>query len=197
MAGLCVPLLTLRLHPHGCPRMTRGRCGLLILQRNGLSPSIPCRSSRRTTKNQTLPEALQATIGKKLLIICDRLEPHRSKLVCAYTQWTQTSTPARRSQQDAAHCRDRCTTCRIASRRARCIASADARCAIQFAAGAVPENRLRQAGFSVPAFRYGCAHRDCLRASARAIGDVERCGLGAEPKRSQQYVGIAALTRRE
>lgn len=29
--------------------MTRGRCGWLILQRNGLSPSIPCRFLRRTT----------------------------------------------------------------------------------------------------------------------------------------------------
>jgi hypothetical protein len=41
--------------------MTRGRCGLLILQRNGLSPSIPCRFSRRTTKFQILPFEAVAT----------------------------------------------------------------------------------------------------------------------------------------
>src|SRR5437667_7000381 len=43
MAGLRVPLSTLRAVPHDTPRMTRGQCGLLHLHRQGLSP-FPCRS---------------------------------------------------------------------------------------------------------------------------------------------------------
>src|SRR5690606_38692631 len=45
MAGLHAPLSTLHVQPHDCPRMTRGRCGSLLLHRNGLSPSTPCRLS--------------------------------------------------------------------------------------------------------------------------------------------------------
>src|SRR6266852_3978755 len=44
MAGLCAPLSTLRRYPHGHQRMTRGRCGSLLLHRDGLAPSTPCRS---------------------------------------------------------------------------------------------------------------------------------------------------------
>jgi len=44
MAGLYAPLSTLRRHPHGRLRMTRGRCGSLHLHRGGLSPPTPCRS---------------------------------------------------------------------------------------------------------------------------------------------------------
>ena len=44
MAGLHVPLPTLRRRPRGRLRTARGRCGLLILHRNGLAPSTPCRS---------------------------------------------------------------------------------------------------------------------------------------------------------
>src|SRR6478752_7173154 len=44
MAGLCAPLPTLRQYPRGHLRMTRGRCGLLLLHRDGLAPSTPCRS---------------------------------------------------------------------------------------------------------------------------------------------------------
>ena len=44
MAGLCVPLSTLRRGPRGHLRMTRGRCGSLLLHRKGLAPSTPCRS---------------------------------------------------------------------------------------------------------------------------------------------------------
>jgi len=44
MAGLCIPLSTLRRVPHGPLRMTRGRCGSLLLHRKGLPPSTPCRS---------------------------------------------------------------------------------------------------------------------------------------------------------
>ena len=38
------PLSTLRVQPRGCPRMTRGQCGSLLLHRKGLAPSTPCRS---------------------------------------------------------------------------------------------------------------------------------------------------------
>ena len=44
MAGLYAPLPTLRRHPRGCLRTARGRCGLLLLHRSGLSPPTPCRS---------------------------------------------------------------------------------------------------------------------------------------------------------
>ena len=44
MAGLHVPLSTLHAQPRGRPRMTRGRCGSLLLHRNGLAPSISCQS---------------------------------------------------------------------------------------------------------------------------------------------------------
>src|SRR5580700_253533 len=44
MAGLCAPLSTLRQYPHGYWRMTRGRCGSLLLHRDGLAPPTPCRS---------------------------------------------------------------------------------------------------------------------------------------------------------
>jgi hypothetical protein len=38
------PLSTLRRDPRGPLRMTRGRCGSLLLHREGLAPSTPCRS---------------------------------------------------------------------------------------------------------------------------------------------------------
>src|SRR6202166_1678748 len=44
MAGLCAPLSTLRQYPREYLRMTRGRCGSLLLHRDGLAPSTPCRS---------------------------------------------------------------------------------------------------------------------------------------------------------
>jgi hypothetical protein len=44
MAGLCDPLSMLRRCPRGQLRMTRGRCGSLLLHRDGLAPSTPCRS---------------------------------------------------------------------------------------------------------------------------------------------------------
>ena len=38
------PLSTLRRYPRGHLRMARGRCGSLLLHRDGLAPSTPCRS---------------------------------------------------------------------------------------------------------------------------------------------------------
>ena len=43
-----VPLSTLRRRPYGRLRMTRGRCGSLILHRMKLSFTTPCRFDRRT-----------------------------------------------------------------------------------------------------------------------------------------------------
>src|SRR5271157_4095976 len=40
MAGLCAPLPTLRHSPRGLRRTARGRCGLLLLHRGGLSPLL-------------------------------------------------------------------------------------------------------------------------------------------------------------
>src|SRR5215471_16597445 len=45
---LYAPLSTLRRYPRGYLRMTRGRCGSLVLHRNGLAPSTSCRPSRRS-----------------------------------------------------------------------------------------------------------------------------------------------------
>ena len=44
MAGLPVPLPTLRRRPHERLRTAWGRCGLLLLHRRGLAPPTPCRS---------------------------------------------------------------------------------------------------------------------------------------------------------
>ncbi len=50
MAGLHTPLPTLRRPPHGGLRTARGRCGSLLLHRNGLAPSTPCRSPGALTR---------------------------------------------------------------------------------------------------------------------------------------------------
>src|SRR6202030_715951 len=44
MAALYAPLLSFRSHPRGGLRTDRGRRGLLLLHRSGLSPHTPCRS---------------------------------------------------------------------------------------------------------------------------------------------------------
>jgi hypothetical protein len=43
--------------PHGHLRMTRGRCGSLLLHRGGLAPPTPCRSPGALTQdpNRTFP----------------------------------------------------------------------------------------------------------------------------------------------
>jgi hypothetical protein len=48
------PLSTLRPYPYGYTRMTRGRCGSLLLHRLELSSITPYRSSRRTHENMEL-----------------------------------------------------------------------------------------------------------------------------------------------
>src|SRR5271170_3475051 len=50
MAGLYAPLPTLRRRPRGRLRTDRGRRGLLLLHRSGLSPHTPCQSPRALTR---------------------------------------------------------------------------------------------------------------------------------------------------
>ena len=50
MAGLYAPLPTLRSCPRGQLRTDRGRRGLLLLHRSGLSPHTPCRSPGALTR---------------------------------------------------------------------------------------------------------------------------------------------------
>src|ERR1700745_2574695 len=59
MAGLYAPLPTLRSHPRGGLRTDRGRRGLLLLHRSGLSPHTPCRSPGALTHVAacTLPQS--------------------------------------------------------------------------------------------------------------------------------------------
>src|ERR687885_673293 len=47
MAGLHVPLLTLRTQPYGWPRIARGQCGSLLLHCTTPSFAAPRRLSRR------------------------------------------------------------------------------------------------------------------------------------------------------
>src|SRR5471030_3113177 len=50
MAGLHAPLPTLRRRPRGRLRTDRGRRGLLLLHRSGLSPHTPCQSPGALTR---------------------------------------------------------------------------------------------------------------------------------------------------
>jgi hypothetical protein len=62
MAGLCAPLSTLRRNPRGQLRMTRGRCGSLLLHRKRLALSTPCRSPGASQMSSGLP--LKADIAQ-------------------------------------------------------------------------------------------------------------------------------------
>src|SRR5215467_6134721 len=57
MAGLCAPLSTLRRNPRGQLRMTRGRRGSLLLHRERLALSTPCRSPGASHNESALPRA--------------------------------------------------------------------------------------------------------------------------------------------
>src|SRR6201989_193171 len=50
MAGLYAPLPAIRRRPRGRLRTDRGRRGLLLLHRSGLSPHTPCRSPGALTR---------------------------------------------------------------------------------------------------------------------------------------------------
>jgi len=56
MVGLCAPLSTLRRNPRGQLRMTRGRCGSLLLHRKRLALSTPCRSPGASQMFSALPQ---------------------------------------------------------------------------------------------------------------------------------------------
>src|SRR3984893_8088162 len=62
MAGLCAPLSTRRRNPRGQLRMTRGRCGSLLLHRKRLALSTPCRSPGASQMFSGLP--LKADIAQ-------------------------------------------------------------------------------------------------------------------------------------
>src|SRR5258708_31980739 len=87
MAGLCAPLSTLRQYPRGHLRMTRGRCGSLLLHRDGLPPSTPCRSpgALRSTpesglSSDIMPSPKSVTSGP---MRCSKLRLLVDQLVCA------------------------------------------------------------------------------------------------------------------
>src|SRR5215831_16867632 len=87
MAGLCAPLSTLRRNPRGQLRMTRGRCGSLILHRKRLALSTPCRSPGASQiESAMLPEAEVHGIG--------------ATLETGFTLTPQSEYPARRDRSE-------------------------------------------------------------------------------------------------
>src|SRR6202165_4192432 len=77
MAGLYAPLPTLRRRPRGRLRTDRGRRGLLILHRSGLSPHTPCQSPGALTRVAACTLALSP--------ICDTLIEGFSHFVASMT----------------------------------------------------------------------------------------------------------------
>src|SRR5690349_832260 len=72
MAGLYAPLPTLRSHPRGGLRTDRGRRGLLLLHRSGLSPHTPCRSPGALTR------VAACTLARSPIVTANRrLQPFR------------------------------------------------------------------------------------------------------------------------
>src|SRR6202171_1334984 len=77
MAGLYAPLPTLRRRPRGRLRTDRGRRGLLLLHRSGLSPHTPCQSPGALTRVAACTLALSP--------ICDTLIEGFSHFVTSMT----------------------------------------------------------------------------------------------------------------
>src|SRR5690348_4970958 len=72
MAGLYAPLPTLRSRPRGGLRTDRGRRGLLLLHRSGLSPHTPCRSPGALTR------VAACTLARSPIVTANRrLQPFR------------------------------------------------------------------------------------------------------------------------
>src|SRR5205807_4009256 len=69
MAGLHTPLSTLHVRPHGRPRMTRGRCGSLLLHRNGLAPPTPCRSPGAPDPGRSDASPVTQTLNLSLALL--------------------------------------------------------------------------------------------------------------------------------
>src|SRR5258706_15977090 len=77
MAGLYAPLPTLRRRPRGRLRTDRGRRGLLLAHRSGLSPHTPCQSPGALTRVAACTLALSP--------ICDTLIEGFSHFVTSMT----------------------------------------------------------------------------------------------------------------
>src|SRR5260370_11119408 len=65
MAGLCAPLSTLRRIPRGQLRMTRVRCGSLLLHRKRLALSTPCRSPGASQMSSALPPRTDIDLARR------------------------------------------------------------------------------------------------------------------------------------
>src|ERR1700730_935555 len=64
IASLCATLSTLRRNPRGQLRMTRGRCGSLLLHRKRLALSTPCRSPGASQMSSALPPRTDVGLGR-------------------------------------------------------------------------------------------------------------------------------------
>src|ERR1035437_5089334 len=82
MAGLCVPLSTLRPVPRGTTRMTRGQHDSLLLCCEGLSPFTPYRflTAHWFTLLHVLREALARQCYPKTALFEPRPIPYRDRL---------------------------------------------------------------------------------------------------------------------
>src|SRR5450755_184923 len=102
MAGLCAPLSTLRQYPRGYLRMTRGRCGSLLLHRDGLAPSTPCRSpgALRSTPIKGHRQTGQSLIAAVFfgLALCGAVISTAS----ARSRWLLSAVQSRRNRGSAA-----------------------------------------------------------------------------------------------
>ena len=74
MAGLRVPLPTLHVRPHDRPRMTRGRCGTLLLHRKGLAPSVSRRSPDAPSRFLRATSRRDAPVAEGDLALPDEIE---------------------------------------------------------------------------------------------------------------------------
>src|SRR6266478_5469253 len=81
MAGLHVPLLTLRDQPRGWPRIARGRCGSLVLHRTTLAFATP----RRLTRRNLLPAP---TPRLRTRVPRDAANLRQGRTWLAITQWS-------------------------------------------------------------------------------------------------------------
>src|SRR6516165_7571335 len=122
MAGLYAPLPTLRSHPRGGLRTDRGRRGLLLLHRSGLSPHTPCRSPGALTRvaactlarSPYVVTAIRRLQTLRLLHVCSgRFRLERSP-GGAYTHW-KSAALSRRTQKADVRKGPAPRRCRVAS----------------------------------------------------------------------------------
>src|SRR5690606_24366976 len=94
--GPHVPLSTLRRRPCEWLRMTRGRCGSLLLHRMTLSFTTPCRFDRRTgdtTMESTLQKPALSAITPKAITIAYRIVTGLFCLQMGFTAYAQLNLP--------------------------------------------------------------------------------------------------------